>query len=172
MGKVFYTADEATQTLGLTPDELKRLVQKGRLREFRDAGKIFFKAEDIQSLAEERNVEPIDLIVYDDTESLGAELLDELYPGTSFEYEALNSSGQEVRGTLSADTKEEAVAQVRSMGHFPTRVRENGERPLRVSHYNQSDSVTISWKTIALFFMATTALLTIVIVAMATRGTT
>lgn len=41
-----------------------------------------------------------------------------------FVYEALNSSGQEVKDEVEAPSKEEAVAKVRSLGYFPTRVIE------------------------------------------------
>ncbi|GMU82867.1 MAG: fimbrial assembly protein PilC [Planctomycetota bacterium] len=41
-----------------------------------------------------------------------------------FVYEALNSSGQEVKDEVEAPTKEEAVAKVRSLGFFPTKVIE------------------------------------------------
>ena len=41
-----------------------------------------------------------------------------------FTYQALNSSGQEVKDEVEAPTKEEAVAKVRSLGYFPTKVVE------------------------------------------------
>ena len=41
-----------------------------------------------------------------------------------FSYQALNSSGQEVKDEVEAPTKEEAVAKVRSLGYFPTKVIE------------------------------------------------
>ena len=41
-----------------------------------------------------------------------------------FSYQALNSSGQEVKDEVEAPTKEEAVAKVRSLGYFPTKVVE------------------------------------------------
>jgi type IV pilus assembly protein PilC len=41
-----------------------------------------------------------------------------------FSYQALNSSGQEVKDEVEAPTKEEAVAKVRSLGYFPTKVTE------------------------------------------------
>lgn len=48
-----------------------------------------------------------------------------------FVYEALNSSGQEVKDELEAPTKEEAVAKVRSLGYFPTKVVEkSGKKKL------------------------------------------
>jgi hypothetical protein len=49
--KPFYSLEEVCQKLGKTPDEVKALVRQGRLREFRDAGKIFFKSDDIDNLA-------------------------------------------------------------------------------------------------------------------------
>lgn len=48
-----------------------------------------------------------------------------------FVYEALNASGQEVKDEIEAPTKEEAVAKVRSLGYFPTKVNEKaGKRRL------------------------------------------
>jgi len=41
-----------------------------------------------------------------------------------FRFEALNTSGQELTGTVEAETKEAAVAKVRGMGYFPTKVRQ------------------------------------------------
>ncbi len=45
-----------------------------------------------------------------------------------FAYEALNSSGQEVKDTVEAPSKEEAVAKVRSLGYFPTKINEKVDR--------------------------------------------
>lgn len=50
MAKAFYSMEEVCQLLGKSQDEVKELVQDGSLREFRDAGKIFFKAEDVDKL--------------------------------------------------------------------------------------------------------------------------
>ena len=44
----------------------------------------------------------------------------------TFAYEALNSSGQEVKNEIEAPTKEEAVSKVRGLGYFPTKVTEKG----------------------------------------------
>jgi len=41
-----------------------------------------------------------------------------------FLYEALNSSGQEIKDEVEAPSKEEAVAKVRGLGYFPTKVVE------------------------------------------------
>jgi len=45
-----------------------------------------------------------------------------------FQYEALNASGQEVKDTIEAPTREEAVAKVRGLGYFPTKVVEKVDR--------------------------------------------
>jgi len=39
-------------------------------------------------------------------------------------YEAMNSSGQEVKNEIQADSPEEAAAKIRQQGYFPTKVRE------------------------------------------------
>jgi len=51
-----------------------------------------------------------------------------------FVYEALNSSGQEVKDEVEAPTKEEAVAKVRSLGYFPTKVTEKAGRKKLARH--------------------------------------
>ena len=44
----------------------------------------------------------------------------------TFAYEALNTGGQEVKAELEAPSKEEAVAKIRGLGYFPTKVTEKG----------------------------------------------
>ncbi|MBI5864286.1 MAG: helix-turn-helix domain-containing protein [Planctomycetes bacterium] len=51
MAKPFYSMDEVCKMLGRDQDGVKALVREGKLREFRDAGKIFFKADDVDKLA-------------------------------------------------------------------------------------------------------------------------
>lgn len=45
-----------------------------------------------------------------------------------FKYEALNSSGQEIKDEIEAPNKEEAVSRVRALGYFPTKVVEKADR--------------------------------------------
>jgi type IV pilus assembly protein PilC len=45
-----------------------------------------------------------------------------------FKYEALNSSGQEIKDEIEAPSKEEAVSKVRGLGYFPTKVVEKADR--------------------------------------------
>ena len=42
----------------------------------------------------------------------------------TFQYEAMNSVGQAVKAELDATSQEEAIAKIRALGHFPTKVKE------------------------------------------------
>lgn len=46
----------------------------------------------------------------------------------TFVYEALNAQGQEIKDELEAATREEAVAHVRGLGYFPTRITEKADK--------------------------------------------
>ncbi len=46
----------------------------------------------------------------------------------TFQYEALNSVGQTVKGAVDAGTSEEAASKVRAMGNFPTKIKEKAGR--------------------------------------------
>lgn len=94
MNKPFYTMEEACDKLSATEGDIKDLVANGSLREFRDAGKIFFKSQDVEDLKS----------------------------GKPFPYEALNSSGQTVQSEIYAASHEDAVSKIRSLGYFPTEV--------------------------------------------------
>jgi hypothetical protein len=48
--KPFVTLEETEEILGLTSNEVRTKVRNGELREFRDAGRIFFKTEDVEEL--------------------------------------------------------------------------------------------------------------------------
>src|SRR5436309_971593 len=49
-------------------------------------------------------------------------------PMAIFAYEAMNSSGQEVKDEIDATSPEEAVAKIRGKGYFPTKVREKASK--------------------------------------------
>ncbi len=51
MAKMFYTLEEASAKLGKTGDELKQMVAKGQLQEFRDRDRLMFKVEQVDLLA-------------------------------------------------------------------------------------------------------------------------
>ena len=42
----------------------------------------------------------------------------------TFTYEAMNSSGQEVKDEIEAADSSEAIAKIRNKGYFPTKVKE------------------------------------------------
>ncbi len=44
----------------------------------------------------------------------------------TFQYEAMNQAGQEVKEEIDAPSTEEALAKIRTLGYFPTRIREKG----------------------------------------------
>ncbi len=47
---------------------------------------------------------------------------------STFAYEAMNQAGQEVKDEVEALTTEDALAKIRSLGYFPTRIREKGAK--------------------------------------------
>ena len=47
---------------------------------------------------------------------------------STYQYEAMNSVGQAVKGEVNAGSSEEAVSKVRGMGHFPTKIKERSDR--------------------------------------------
>ena len=47
MAKMFYTFEEVQEKLGVTEDQLKQLIQNGKLREFRDGAKVMFKVDEV-----------------------------------------------------------------------------------------------------------------------------
>ena len=51
MAKMFFNAQEAARRLNMSDKELKDLVREGKLREFRDAGNVNYKVDDIEKLA-------------------------------------------------------------------------------------------------------------------------
>jgi len=43
---------------------------------------------------------------------------------SKFQYEAMNSVGQVVKGDVEASSSEDAISKIRGMGHFPTKIKE------------------------------------------------
>ena len=50
MAGMFYTIQEVATKLGKTEDQIKQLVQEGKLREFRDGAKILFKVNEVDAM--------------------------------------------------------------------------------------------------------------------------
>jgi hypothetical protein len=50
MAKMYYNLEEATAKLGCTEDQLRVYVREGKLREFRDAGKLNYRVDEVDKL--------------------------------------------------------------------------------------------------------------------------
>ena len=46
----------------------------------------------------------------------------------TFNYEAMDSQGNEIKNEVEALSHEEAISKIRNLGYFPTKVREKGGR--------------------------------------------
>ncbi len=51
MAKMFYSAEEAAAKLNMAEDKIKELVEKNKLREFRDGNRVMFKVDQVDRLA-------------------------------------------------------------------------------------------------------------------------
>lgn len=52
MAKMFYTAEEAAERLGISENEVLGMAESGKLQQFRDRDKVMFKREQIEKLAD------------------------------------------------------------------------------------------------------------------------
>jgi type IV pilus assembly protein PilC len=48
----------------------------------------------------------------------------------TYQYEAMNAQGQEVKDEIEALSSEEAISKIRNLGYFPTKIKEKGSRRL------------------------------------------
>src|SRR3954469_5838495 len=46
----------------------------------------------------------------------------------TFQYEAMNAAGQEVKAEIEASTADDAIAKIRTQGYFPTKVKEKAAK--------------------------------------------
>ncbi len=51
----------------------------------------------------------------------------------TFQYEAMNAAGQEVKAEIDAGTADEAIVKIRSQGYFPTKVKEKAAKKQRAA---------------------------------------
>ncbi len=64
----------------------------------------------------------------------------------TYAFEAMNSSGQEVRDEIEATTSEEAIAKIRGKGYFPTKVREKAQKKRVARKGGAGDTITTTRK--------------------------
>ncbi len=58
MAKTYLSIQEACDALSMTETQIKDLVRRGKLREFRDGAKVNYKADDVQKLAAASGIRP------------------------------------------------------------------------------------------------------------------
>lgn len=77
MAKMFYSSEEAAKLLNISTDDLTAMARQGKVREFRDAGKINYKVEEIDKLAAAKSPAPADTgeLVLEPAEDSGLELM-------------------------------------------------------------------------------------------------
>lgn len=57
---MFYTLQEVAQALGKTDEQVQKLIDNGKLREFRDGAKLLFKVEEVEKLKADVAPAPLD----------------------------------------------------------------------------------------------------------------
>jgi len=75
MAKMFYTIEEAAERLGVTPDEVKAMVEREQLTEYRDRDRLMFKVDQVDALSANEKTDvsgdsmgmPVDLMGDDET---------------------------------------------------------------------------------------------------------
>jgi len=68
----YYTLEQVQEKLGLNEERVKQLVQTGQLREFRDAGKVVFQAQEVDNLASKQDSGEISLEPVEEEEAGGS----------------------------------------------------------------------------------------------------
>lgn len=61
MAKQFYSISEASNKLKCTEEQLKAIVREGKLREYRDAGKVNYRVDEVERLAAKEGSSVVDL---------------------------------------------------------------------------------------------------------------
>src|SRR5688572_4198650 len=64
----------------------------------------------------------------------------------TYAYVAMNSSGQEVKEEIEANTSEEAIAKIRSKGYFPTKVKEKAAKKAKKKGGGGGDEAPVAAK--------------------------
>src|SRR5688572_26568573 len=70
MAKMFYNLKEAAARLGVGEDELKKMVDEGKLQQFRDRDKLMFKREQVDEMASMNETAAIEADDDDEAEDL------------------------------------------------------------------------------------------------------
>jgi len=122
--KTFYSVAEAAAKLGKTEEEVKALAREGTIREFRDAGAVTFKVNEIDALA--ATLPTSDLDASDDASATGsgsAEIILEPADDSSIE---LAAAGSDV---LDLDELDTEAGEDTKAGTKPTKKKEDTAVP-------------------------------------------
>ncbi|MHC4327531.1 MAG: helix-turn-helix domain-containing protein [Planctomycetota bacterium] len=99
MAGMFYSLQEAAEKLNKTEEELKQIVQEGKLREFRDGPNLLFKVEEVEALMSEAGAGTLEEIPEPEVleaEDLGLEVVEPETPEPeALEPEALDTAALE-----------------------------------------------------------------------------
>ncbi|MFQ5430102.1 MAG: helix-turn-helix domain-containing protein [Phycisphaerae bacterium] len=76
MAKDYLTLEQVCEALGRTEDQVKELIRDGKLREVRDAGKVFFKNSEVASLAGKEGSSGVNLEATDEATPMEIEIDD------------------------------------------------------------------------------------------------
>jgi len=68
----YYTLEDVQEKLGLNEERVKQLVQTGQLREFRDAGKVVYQADEVDNLASKQGTGEISLEPVEEADAGGS----------------------------------------------------------------------------------------------------
>ena len=105
MAGIFYSLQEVCEKLGKSENEIKQLVQEGKLREFRDGSNLLFKVEDVDVLSGGREESEIALSIDDSGElSLAS---GQIETAGLEELEAEDTKASDLSGTADAKTGED-----------------------------------------------------------------
>jgi len=108
MAKMFYSKEEVLEKLGITVEQLDKLVQNGQLREFRDGVKQMYKVEDVDNFSPiELDISPPDELMVDESGEIpltddSADLLGISDTGSSIGLAPMDSGSQ--IGLMPTDT--------------------------------------------------------------------
>jgi len=130
MAKMFYSAAEAAQKLSTTEDGVKDLVKEGKLREFRDAGTVNYKVDEVDSMAAAQSASAggssIVSALGDSSGGSGAEIILEPADDSSIELaggsdilsldEMESGAGRTSAGTTAGQPKKKGDSVVASVG--------------------------------------------------------
>ncbi len=122
MAKAFLTIEQVCAQLGVTVDDVKSMVDEGRLSEIRDAGKIFYREEEIERLAAKEGSSVVDLAVADDQP---APVLDETDSFAS----ALSSLADSSSGLSLLEGSGAGVSSIDEVSPVPTAGQPAGTAP-------------------------------------------